>query len=353
MKILNCMVLAALIFAAGARAQSNPVGFNTVTCLKNSDTLCSVPFCQSIDVQDRVSGLPTFPATGFATFSPQNLVAWTAGQFVTGHYFVRMLSGPKAGMYYLVAANTSNSLTIDLAGDNFTGVGNNDGFMVCKFWTLATLFPPATQTTIVASLNLLGPGRRTELLLPDTIGNGINLAPTKKYFIHAGAWKEANTGFPLAGNTILLPDSYFIVRHNSAAITNSTTFTSAGHVELNAVSMPLATLPSGKQDNPVSTGRPIPVKLADMDLISSGAFVASDGPGGPRRKDELIVFDNNIASVNRSAAATYFYNSETAKWHQSTTNFPVADNVEIAPGTGFLIRKYISTGITSIWTHAY
>lgn len=355
MKTLSSIFLGAFVFAVSIQAQTtattNPVGFNTITCKVNSDTYCSVPFAQSIDFQGLVSGTPSVGG-GAATITPQGTVTWTANGYA-GFYFVRMLTGAKAGMYYQVTSNAASTVTIDLAGDDFSGVGNNDGFTICKFWTLSTLFPPATQTTIVVSLNTLGSGRRTELLLPDTVTAGINLAPNHKYFISGGAWREAASGSPISDNVILPPDGFFIVRHNNANITSDTTFTSTGNVELNAVSIPLATLTTGKQDNPVSTGRPIPVKLKDLDLISTGAFVGSNGTLGGQRRDELLLFDNSVASVNRSASATYFYNIPTANWRQSASGSPVADDVEIAPGTGILIRKYASTGATFVWTHTY
>lgn len=328
-----------------------PVGFNTVSCLPNSDTYCSVPFAQSWDFQGVVAGTPSISGDA-VTITPQGTVSWTADQFAN-LFFVRMLTGAKAGMYFQITGNAVGSLTIDLAGADFAGVGDGDGFAVSKFWTLSTLFPPATQTTIVPSLNTLGNGRRTEVLIPDKFSDGTNLAPTRKFFLHGTAWKEATTGFPASDNFILAPDSYFIVRHNNAAITSATTFTATGIVELNPVAIPLATGISSKQDNPVLTGRPVPVKLKDLDLISSGAFVASTNTLGNGRRDELLVFDNSVAAVNRSPSAIYFYNNATSNWRQATTGFPVADDVEIGPSSGILIRKYQADGLTTVWKHEF
>lgn len=335
-----------------AQVTTTPVGFNTVVCLPNSDTYCSVPFAQSWEFQGVISGNPSIVGDA-ATLTPQNPVSWTTGQYAAA-YFVRFLTGAKAGMYFQVSANDAGTITLDLAGGNLTGVGNGDSFAVSKFWTLGSLFPPATQTTVVASASTLGAARRTEVLVPDIFGNGTNLAPSRKFFISGGVWKEAATGFPVSDSFILAPDSYFIVRHNNAAITTSTTFTSTGMVELNPVSMSLATLSNGKQDNAVQTGRPIPIKLKDLDLVSSGAFVGSTGTLGNARRDELLVFDNSVPLVNRAPSATYFYNTTTSNWRQSTTGFPVADDVEIAPSSGILVRKYQSgDGSTATWVQSF
>ncbi len=350
------LILTALICyfegALVAQTTTPPVGFNTVTCLPNSDTYCSVPFAQTWDFQGLISGTPSVVGEQ-ATITPQGTVAWTTDQFATA-YYVRMLTGSKAGMYYTVSNNATVTLTIDLAGDNFTGVANGDTFAVSKYWTLSSIFPPATQVTAIASSSTAGPGRRTEVLIPDLLGNGTNLAPSRKFFLNAGVWKESTGGFPNANNFVLMPDSYFIVRHNHASIIAATTFTATGIVELNPVSMPLATLTTGKQDNATTTGRPVPVKLKDLDLISSGAFVVSSGTAGPGRRDELLVFDNTVPTVNRSPSAIYFYNNTTSNWRQATGGFPVADDIEISPSSGILIRKsQTASGISTSWTHNY
>jgi uncharacterized protein (TIGR02597 family) len=350
------LILTALICyfegALVAQTTTPPVGFNTVTCLPNSDTYCSVPFAQTWDFQGLISGTPSV-AGDQATITPQGTISWTTDQFA-GLYFVRILTGAKAGMYFQILNNATGTLTIDLAGGNLTGVANGDGFAVSKFWTLSTLFPPSTQTTIVVSGSTAGPARRTEVLIPDIFGNGTNLAPNRKFFLHNTIWKEATTGFPVSDNFILAPDTYFIVRNNHPTITVATTFTASGIVELNPVSAPLATLVGVKQDNAVQTGRPVPVKLKDLDLISSGAFLGSGGTGGPQRRDELLVYDNATTGINKSASATYFYNTTTSNWRQATLGFPVADDIEIAPSSGMLIRKYqTADGATTAWNHTY
>lgn len=338
--------------AAVAQVTTTPVGFNTVTCLPNSDTYCSVPFAQSWEFQGLISGTPAVSGDD-ATITPQGTVSWTANQYASA-YFVRMLTGTKAGMYYQVSANAAGNLTIDLAGGDFVGVAEGDSFAVSKFWTLATLFPPATQTTIVASTSTLPAGRRTQLMLPDILGNGINRAPSRAFFIHAGIWKEATTGFPDASNTLLSPDSYFIVRHNHSSITAATTFTAAGLVELNPVAMPLATQAAAQQDNAIATGRPVPVKLKDLDLGGTSAFVGSAGTLPAQRRDQLLVFNNSVASVNRAPSAIYFYVNSTANWREAATGFPVADDVEIPPSSAIMIRKYQSgSGTTAVWTHNF
>jgi uncharacterized protein (TIGR02597 family) len=347
------LILTALICyfegALVAQTTTPPVGFNTVTCLPNSDTYCSVPFAQTWDFQGLISGTPSV-AGEQATITPQGTISWTTDQFA-GLYFVRILTGAKAGMYFQILNNAAGTLTIDLAGGNLTGVANGDGFAVSKFWTLGTLFPPATQTTIVASTSQLPAGRRTQILFPDSLSNGVNLAPSRIYYLHNGNWKNSS-GHALSDNVILMPDQYFIIRHPST-VASQTTFTATGIVELNPVAIPIATQASAQQDNPLTTGRPIPIKLTDLDLISSGAFIGSNGTLPNVRRDLLLVYDNSVPIVNRSPSRVYYYNSSTGRWLNASGNV-VADNDEIASSGAILIRKYQSgTGLTSFWTHSF
>lgn len=335
-----------------AQTDSAPVGFNTIECLPGSDTYCSVPFVQKWEAQGLISGSPSV-ASGFATITPQGPVSWTTNQFATV-YFVRMQSGVKAGMYYQISSNSSGTITFDLAGDNFSGVANGDSFAVSKFWTLSTLFPPVSQTTIVTSGSTLVMDRKTELLIPDLTGAGINLSPNRTFFITGGQWRESAPGFPAADDFILLPDTYFIVRHENSTITASTALNTMGTVELSAISVPLATLTSGPQDNATCTGRPISIQLIDLDLISSGSFVSSSGTLPADRRDELLVYDNGTAVVNRSPDAIFFYDSITSNWRESSTGFPVANSTAIPPGVGIVIRKHqTASGDTKFWMHNY
>ncbi len=349
-KTLLSVTMLAAVALGSAEAQTSvttdPVGFNSVTCLPQSDTFCSVPFNSETPFQSTLAGVPT-EASGQATITPTATApGWTVNQFA-GLYYVRITSGAKAGMYYQILSNTAGTLNIDLAGDTVATTIAGDSFRVCKFWTLATLLPVATQTTAVVSASTLPAARRTLILLPDVIGAGINLAPTQSYFLLAAGWKKNVTGFPAADDTILLPDSYFIVRHSSSAIVASTTYTPVGGVETTSISSVLSAQVSGGQDNPITHGRPVPVKLLDLDLISTGAFVASATTLPAARRDQLLVFDNTIASLNKAPSATYFYSG--GNWRKAVTGFPVADNDEIPPSSGFIIRKYQSATASVVW----
>jgi uncharacterized protein (TIGR02597 family) len=87
---------------------------------------------------------------------------------------------------------------------------------------------------------------------------------------------------------------------------------------------------------------------------AGGAFEGSASTLLSQRRDQLLVFDNSAAVVNRAPAKIYFYVTSTSNWREATTGFPVADDIEIAPSSAMLIRKYqTGTGATTVWTHTY
>ncbi len=341
-----CLCLAGARGLLAQSAETPPVGFNVVECLPQSDTVCAVPFARPAVFQGVV--LSSAAGTGQITLTPEGESNWTANAF-QGLHFVRILSGAKAGMYYQVAANAAGTVTLDLAGDSATGFDAGVTFRIHPFWTLSSLFPPASQTTLVTSTGTLANQRRSLLLLPNVNGVGTNLAPSETYYVLSTGWRKT-TG-EVSNEVILFPDSYFIIRHNHATITASTFYTPTGGVELNPVTAPLATRSGGQQDNFVSSGRPVPVKIKDLELISSGAFMASTSTLNNGRRDQVLVFDNATAGINKAPVKTYYYFSGT--WRRIGGTADDGDDL-IQPSHGLIIRKHQDpANATYFWTNTF
>ncbi|WP_175414796.1 TIGR02597 family protein [Nibricoccus aquaticus] len=349
----NTLVLGLTLTLCGATASvaatatTDPVGYNTISLLANSDTYVSVPFHRPAAFVGQVSSFSGNVITVAGT------PGWTASQFVyasgtqANTYYAFIRSGTKEGNYYTVTANAGNTLTIDLAGDTLTGLAANDSISIIPYWTLGTLFPAADAgvsfTTSASPFAV-----QTYVLIPNLQASGINLSTTSSYFFYNGAWRLFGQDLTVSRNDdTLIPDTYFIVRNNASA----GTLTQTGSVLTKKFVTPLQTYTGGKQDNPVALLRPVPVTLDDSGLAASGAFSASSSP--LNLSDILLVFDNTVAAKNKSSSATYYYYNGAWRKFGADASQNFGSTVVFGPGTGVQIRKATSsTGSASIWTNS-
>ena len=249
---------------------------------------------------------------------------------------------PKEGCYYTVTANDTNTLTVNLNGDSLSTVATNPSVSLIPYWTLSTAFPDSNAgVSFIASTGTNTRTRGTQILLPDLVSAGFNLAPVANYIYYSGAWRlltanGADTN-NLYDDVILPPTTYFTVRNSAIA----TTFTPIGGVYMNRLSLQLDTQKVSSQDNAVAFPRPASVALNDLGLISSGAFVASSGTNTRTRGDTLLVYDNTQSGVNKAPSSAYIYYSNA--WRLLTAN-GVDTSVDygtttIPYGVGLTIRK--------------
>lgn len=318
-----------------ADVASPPSGFQRIELLGNSDTFVSTPYLRPTEAMGTVVSIDNNIVT--VGGSP----AWSAGQFVyitgaqTNSYFLLFLNGAKEGCYFGITNNGTDTLSLDLAGDTLSSVAVGDRVAIHPYWTMATLFP--NGQSVHACPN---PGfRYTEIFIPNFNGAGVNLSAAKTYYYFTnssgGNWRL----FPQMtnnNNDVLLPDVFFIVRHN---LDIDTTLTIHGSVVCSKWSIGLATLTSGKQDNIVSLPRPAEMTLNESGLIESGAFSSSPNPGF--RTDELFTFDNTVKMKNKSASATYYYYASL--WRHFPSMADAGNETPFKPGNAVIIRKASGT----------
>jgi uncharacterized protein (TIGR02597 family) len=342
-------VLVALPLGALAEAvNTDPVGFVNLTTLSNSDTIFSTPLARPEVFRGLVG------AVSSSTITASGTPGWTASAFAyaagtqSNTYYLRFRTGAKAGSFYTVTANTTTALTLDLAGDLLTGVAAGDEFALIPYWTLGTVFLPSTAgTAFEASSNALA--RKTEVYFPNNSTVGINLAPSATFYFFNGAWRKV--GNPTTTNfndSTLIPDSYVTIRNK--AFTGAITV--IGGVVTTSQSAPISSYPSAKQDNFVALTYPIAVSLANSGLFASGVVRAS--PNSLSRLDEVYVYDNNVAGINKSPSATYYYfNSGWRKIGQSNS-IDASGDLVFKPGTGVIIRRGLdSSGPRSVnWIYS-
>ncbi len=349
MKIFCGLLSAACLWwlVATTDAQTNvvtdPVGFYKVVLLTNSDSFVSIPFTRP----------PAY--TGIIDAISSNVVMvsgspWTNNQFVynpsggqSNTYYMLIVStnNNREGAYYLITANTTNTLTIDLVPEDLGGVGSGDRISIIPFWTLNTVFPNGEGITPSPAIG----GKKTLVLFPNIGGQGINLAAAKSFYYSSvnGQWQELSSGTTNYNDQIILPDQYFIVRQQNNAPTSNCVF--SGVVPMYKVRIPLYAQSGIQQDSFVALYRPAEQTLNESGL--SNVFLASPLIGG--KKDLLLVYDNNATNINKSAVKTYYY-SQAGMWREfsSGTN-DVGSEVVFRPGTGVIIRKVPTNMPTIIW----
>jgi uncharacterized protein (TIGR02597 family) len=311
---------------------SDIAGFVNLRLLSNSDTFVSIPFVRPAVAIANVASV----SANVVTVSGGG---WTAGQFVynpasqTNSYYARFLSGNAAGKIFPIITNSTASVSLNLGNDSLNNVVSGDQFSIEPYWTLASVFPNG------AGINAspLAGSRNTELLVPDFTSSGMNLSAAAVYFFNGGLWKRVGQGNTNFNDTILYPNTHFIVRHNVAT---NTVLTTGGLVAASPLAVALRTTTTNHQDNSICLVRPVSVTLNASQLISSGAFASSPLPGS--RTDELLTFDNTIAQKNKSSANVYYYWSNAWRRVGSGTN-DFGNNAIFTPGTGFIIRKNTNT----------
>lgn len=353
-------------------ASTPPLGFVTITCPANSDTIVGLPMRQNADFVGTISGAPEILTTiidpgppeitepsGEARVTVSGTPAFTVDQYAGSYYIKFKDSDPAAagdGQWFAITENTADTITVDLNGGDIDAV-SGAAFEVLKFWTLDELFPPGDSTTdpattgnaIVASTGQLSFQRRTEILLPDLTTEGINLAPSQIFYVHSGIWKKQGGGTDNFGSTQLWPDVYLIIRH-PVAVTSATSYTITGEVEMGSLDIPLTTSSTGPQDNFIALPRPVDVTLDQLNLGNTPAFVSSVGQLSFQRRDELYVFDNTAQLNNKSPSAIYYYHD--LKWKKQGGGIADFGSDVIPAGAGFFIRKYQSDGSTVFWENA-
>jgi uncharacterized protein (TIGR02597 family) len=338
-------VLAALPLAnaQNVTATTDPVGFVTIDLPVNSDTIIAAPLTKAPIFQGSVSS-----RSGF-TISVSSAPNWS--QFT--NTYLQVVDGSQAGMIFDIASNTGDSLTLVNNGVQPTGLDAGAQFKLVEYWTLGTLFPASSaNVSFTPSSNTLGVNRRTQILFPDTIGTGINRAPTDTYFFTGTSWRKTTASTTDANNTPILPETYFIVRNPSTA-SSGLKLTVAGSVSTSSFTIPLDRLSSSSNDNYVSISRPMDVALNDLGLISSGAFVASSNTLGVNRRDQLLVFSNNSTGLNKAASSTYYYVTNSG-WRSTSTGATDVGTSVIPAGSGLVIRKYQNADTTTqFWSNPY
>lgn len=319
--------------AHAADVYSPVVGFLKFDCPAASDTIVSVPFHPTPRWSGALSGAPTAQGPAMR-LSLKNTPNFAGTELTDAPHFVYLrddTSPASEGRHFLITAHAPDTVDIVAAAGDLTGLAVDSQISIIPGWTLATLFPPGTQTTFSASTGNLASTRGSELLMFDRDTAGTDLAPNRTFFVTASAWIEAGS-FAEAGDEIIEPGQAFIVR-NPAGVT--TTFIPSQQVYGGAVALEIPVSSTSARDTALALPRPVPLTLAQLDLGT--LFTESASTAENQRADELLVYDNADPERNKLPSAVYFRTG--GQWVEDTTGFPASDSVTIEPSAGLVIRK--------------
>lgn len=344
---------------AQSAANTDIVGFVSVTALGNSDTRFSAPLHRPTAYQGVVGSVSgdviTVQGTPAWATSPQSWVYASGTQSNT--YYVEFGSGAKEGMYYSVIANGANTLTLELANDTIEGsVVSGDIIRIIPYWTFSTLFPG--QVGITGTTASGGAGAATKILFPDLITAGKNLATAFTYFYYTGtggigpSWRRAGSGVAVMNDQVILPDVPVIIRQDGVGTSAIQVVT--GAVANNSRAYVLNTLAaSTDQDNAISVDVPVPMTLTESNLAQSGAFVGTTSAGGATGGDRLFVYDNATVGINKAPIVYFYYIGAGGPMWRRVGGGPAAqDSVQVfQPGNGYVIRKAgAASPYSVVWT---
>lgn len=345
MKLLPAiLVLGWVIFSNATDVSSRIVGYNVVDCPEGSDTIVSVPFHRPASFSGAVDGAPSVNGTE-VTITPKASPTFAVGDFTLEAHYLQFVGGAREGWIFEVLPHSTSTITIDSAGEDLSNLADGDRFEVIPHWTLATLFPKATQTTIHESSSKLSTGRKSRVLFFDETSDGISLAPDRVFFLTADGWFQSTAGLPAADDVVVPPGKAFVIRH--PAMEGDTKFIPHQMVVESSWSAPLKVRAAGGQDNAIALVRPIPVKLSELGL-DSDTFDDSADNDSNNRADELLVYDNLEAAINKAPSRIYFRVGGEWRLDDGAT-YPAVDTDEILPSTGLVVRKAAGSDETLRW----
>jgi uncharacterized protein (TIGR02597 family) len=355
-KIASTLALAAVLsltatLQAGQVVQ-NVSGATVVKVPANSDAVVSVPFVGKAIGSFTVSAKP----------GQDQLTLDTAPGTLSGPHYVRVTGGSAKGLWATISSVAGTTVVLQGGNNVFADLAVGDTVVIFPHNTLADALP-ATKLGSAFLRSDLNPATgniifATQVILwTDT--PGLDQAPTEKFvyldlpqYGLAAGWYT--TSLAPAGGTVIAPDAAMVIRNPSD---KALYFTAGGLVDLNDHGKKLTQYTTTVDDVYTSTARPVARKLKDLGLGGTAAFVNStlDGSGNLVFGDQLIVFDNTAAGVNKAPTLKYIYldlpaYGLAAGWY--TTSFAPAGDVMVKPSTGMVIRKASANQqTTNTWTN--
>lgn len=345
--IQSAIIAVALIGIASAQtATTVPVGYLTIDVPANADTTITPSLTRS--------PLYTGASTGISA-DTVSVTGISDGAFASPNQacYLKVTSGPLAGAFFPITANTSSTITVD-AGDSTLqqlGFVNGNSFTVIPYWTLNTLFPDGAG--VGGTSDALNP--TSFVLESDYVGTGPNRASGKLFFyctgdteldLPAGWYDNADPFAGTVNDTPIDPTIQYTVRSVAAASVVVT-----GQVPATGAVSEIVTAASDN-DNYVAVPFPVDISLQESGLQS--VIAATSDALNPT--EYVFVYDDAATGFNKSAGAAYFYCSGDSEldlpagWYDNADPFAgVVTNKVLKAGRAFILRKAPSASGVLDW----
>ncbi|MCA9398958.1 MAG: TIGR02597 family protein [Candidatus Omnitrophica bacterium] len=336
MKLRTLVLAAALtVLSVQSAMAGGLVGYNKIDVPAGSDALFTVAFTEAADSSYTVSSVT---GSGVTVADALSVDAFA------DTYYVRFTSGSGEGLWSTIDSNSASEFVLTDTGI-LSHVSAGDTFAVFPHATLETLFPDELKGISFEATPPPGIFLKTVILVPDTTSVGVNKATAATYYYLNGEWRKFGQPPTSVFNDVVIPPQVYTTLRNGGA--SPLEFFTLGKVSDLKIARILST-ESSTNDIPVGSGFPVPVTLKQLNLGGTPAF-QSTPPPGIFVKDQLLVFDNSVPGVNKSASATYFYyNGAWRKFGQPLTQS--FDDEVLDPSAAILIRKAGGTPASTVWT---
>ncbi len=300
MKTLSALsIIAAMCLTLSVSQTAQAVqGINVVPVPAQSDVLVSVPFNQDSEGDFTVASV----TAGGVTVTG----ALVAGDYNNGLFYARFTTGAAAGLWTTISANTASELTL-VNADVKALVAPGDELTIYPHQTIGTVMQDRLRNISFTA--------GTQVLLYDNAAAAQNKSTTTTVtFITfpVTTWSGGN-----GVNTILPPESMFVVRNPGGTTLNFVTY---GDVPTHPVSHLIPA--SATKDILIGTGYPVPTTVGKTNF-----------EGVANR--QILTFDNTDGNSNKSSTGTVTY-----------ITFPVqvwsglsGDQTALPPAEGFIFRQ--------------
>lgn len=308
---------------------SGVAGYSSVAIPADRDLYVSVPFAAEAPVLGAVSLIGSLDQDGNQRIAMEGVSGLTVDSLSEAHS-VRLLGGANAGLRYDVVSNEVDSILVAFGGEAPT-----PGVMAALevSWTLDTLFPPATQSTLHESTGKFATERGSELLVVSPRSQSGLPSAAKIYFLENGVWIEAGGEYRAAGGDRIPADAGLVIR-NPASVSSKTW-------ELSGVgyhgSVVTRLQPDGGTTGSAAAGLLIPggATLSGLGLGDSEVRPSSD-LSEANRKDVLHVF--TLTRPNAPAPAASYFRSG-GSWRATDSGNTVSDDATIPAGSVLVIEN--------------